>query len=85
MGTIFNHVFGSTKLNRPQEELNQGVQIAVCNSLATTPSDTDCKRYELIFSVRSAANALPSHSDGRGRVCDERVQKIKRAVADVLL
>uniref|UniRef100_A0A8R1EA88 ATP-dependent DNA helicase n=1 Tax=Caenorhabditis japonica TaxID=281687 RepID=A0A8R1EA88_CAEJA len=49
MGTIFNHVFGSTKLNRPQEELNQGVQIAVCNSLATTPSDTDCKRYELII------------------------------------
>uniref|UniRef100_A0A8R1IH22 Uncharacterized protein n=1 Tax=Caenorhabditis japonica TaxID=281687 RepID=A0A8R1IH22_CAEJA len=27
MGTIFNHAFGSTKLNRPQEELNQGVQI----------------------------------------------------------
>uniref|UniRef100_A0A8R1IFX6 Uncharacterized protein n=1 Tax=Caenorhabditis japonica TaxID=281687 RepID=A0A8R1IFX6_CAEJA len=49
MGTIFNHVFGSTKLNRPQEELNQEVQIAVCNSLATTPSDTDCKRYELII------------------------------------
>uniref|UniRef100_A0A8R1I5S2 ATP-dependent DNA helicase n=3 Tax=Caenorhabditis japonica TaxID=281687 RepID=A0A8R1I5S2_CAEJA len=49
MRTIFNHVFGSTKLNRPQEELNQGVQIAVCNSLATTPSDTDCKRYELII------------------------------------
>uniref|UniRef100_A0A8R1IAT1 Uncharacterized protein n=1 Tax=Caenorhabditis japonica TaxID=281687 RepID=A0A8R1IAT1_CAEJA len=40
---------------------------------------------EVLFSVRSAANALPSHSDGRGRVCDERVQKIKRAVADVLL
>uniref|UniRef100_A0A8R1INF0 Uncharacterized protein n=1 Tax=Caenorhabditis japonica TaxID=281687 RepID=A0A8R1INF0_CAEJA len=49
MGTIFNHAFGSTKLNRPQEELNQGVHIAVCNSLATTPSDTDCKRYELII------------------------------------
>uniref|UniRef100_A0A8R1IFW9 Uncharacterized protein n=1 Tax=Caenorhabditis japonica TaxID=281687 RepID=A0A8R1IFW9_CAEJA len=49
MGTIFNHAFGSTKLNRPQEELNQGVQIAVCNSLATTPSDTDSKRYELII------------------------------------
>uniref|UniRef100_A0A8R1EF45 Uncharacterized protein n=1 Tax=Caenorhabditis japonica TaxID=281687 RepID=A0A8R1EF45_CAEJA len=29
MGTIFNHASGSTKLNRPQEELNQGVQIAV--------------------------------------------------------
>uniref|UniRef100_A0A8R1ICN7 Uncharacterized protein n=1 Tax=Caenorhabditis japonica TaxID=281687 RepID=A0A8R1ICN7_CAEJA len=49
MGTIFNHAFGSTKLNRPQEELNHGVQIAVCNPLATTPSDTDCKRYELII------------------------------------
>uniref|UniRef100_A0A8R1EV08 C2H2-type domain-containing protein n=1 Tax=Caenorhabditis japonica TaxID=281687 RepID=A0A8R1EV08_CAEJA len=38
MATIFNHASGSTKLNRPQEELNQGVQIAVCNSLATTPN-----------------------------------------------
>uniref|UniRef100_A0A8R1I7R6 HTH_Tnp_Tc3_1 domain-containing protein n=1 Tax=Caenorhabditis japonica TaxID=281687 RepID=A0A8R1I7R6_CAEJA len=37
-----------------------------------------------IFSVRSAANALPSHSGGRGHIGDERVQKIKRAVADVL-
>uniref|UniRef100_A0A8R1I6L4 Uncharacterized protein n=1 Tax=Caenorhabditis japonica TaxID=281687 RepID=A0A8R1I6L4_CAEJA len=48
MGTIFNHAFGSTKLNRPQEELNQGVHIAVCNSLATTPSDTDCKRQDCL-------------------------------------
>uniref|UniRef100_A0A8R1EHR2 Serpentine receptor class gamma n=1 Tax=Caenorhabditis japonica TaxID=281687 RepID=A0A8R1EHR2_CAEJA len=38
-----------------------------------------------LFSVRSAANALPSNSDGRGRVGDERVEKIERAVADVLL
>uniref|UniRef100_A0A8R1I9W0 Uncharacterized protein n=1 Tax=Caenorhabditis japonica TaxID=281687 RepID=A0A8R1I9W0_CAEJA len=35
--------------------------------------------------IPSAANALPSNSDGRGHVGDERVQKIERAVADVLL
>uniref|UniRef100_A0A8R1ERJ6 C2H2-type domain-containing protein n=1 Tax=Caenorhabditis japonica TaxID=281687 RepID=A0A8R1ERJ6_CAEJA len=52
MATIFNHASGSTKLNRPQEELNQGVQIAVCNSLATTPSDTGSKRYELIIKYK---------------------------------
>uniref|UniRef100_A0A8R1EQD3 Uncharacterized protein n=1 Tax=Caenorhabditis japonica TaxID=281687 RepID=A0A8R1EQD3_CAEJA len=44
MGTIFNHAFGSTKLNRPQEELNQGVQIAVCNSLATTPKESAIRK-----------------------------------------
>uniref|UniRef100_A0A8R1I5E7 ATP-dependent DNA helicase n=1 Tax=Caenorhabditis japonica TaxID=281687 RepID=A0A8R1I5E7_CAEJA len=44
MGTIFKHVFGSTKLNRSQEELNQGVQIAVCNSLATTPKESAIRK-----------------------------------------
>uniref|UniRef100_A0A8R1EQD8 Uncharacterized protein n=1 Tax=Caenorhabditis japonica TaxID=281687 RepID=A0A8R1EQD8_CAEJA len=37
------------------------------------------------LNIRRAANALPSHSGRRGHVGDERVQKIERAVADVLL
>uniref|UniRef100_A0A8R1IEB6 Uncharacterized protein n=1 Tax=Caenorhabditis japonica TaxID=281687 RepID=A0A8R1IEB6_CAEJA len=57
-----------------------GLEPVRSRTAAATTTD-----YTILFSVRSAANALPSHSDGRGRVCDERVQKIKRAVADVLL
>uniref|UniRef100_A0A8R1INZ9 Uncharacterized protein n=1 Tax=Caenorhabditis japonica TaxID=281687 RepID=A0A8R1INZ9_CAEJA len=36
---------------------------------------------EKLFSVRSDANALPSHSGGRGHVGDEGVQKIERPLA----
>uniref|UniRef100_A0A8R1IS71 Uncharacterized protein n=1 Tax=Caenorhabditis japonica TaxID=281687 RepID=A0A8R1IS71_CAEJA len=43
VGTLVGCV-GSTKLNRPQEELNQGVHIAVCNSLATTPKESAIRK-----------------------------------------
>uniref|UniRef100_A0A8R1ED11 Uncharacterized protein n=1 Tax=Caenorhabditis japonica TaxID=281687 RepID=A0A8R1ED11_CAEJA len=35
--------------------------------------------------LRNAANALPPHRDEHDHVGDERVQKIERTVADVLL
>uniref|UniRef100_A0A8R1EVR5 ATP-dependent DNA helicase n=1 Tax=Caenorhabditis japonica TaxID=281687 RepID=A0A8R1EVR5_CAEJA len=81
MGTIFKHVFGSTKLNRSQEELNQGVQIAVCNSLATTPSDTDCKRYELIIkcSHQSTSSESRFYREGENDGKDQQLAiKIER-------
>uniref|UniRef100_A0A8R1IEH3 Uncharacterized protein n=2 Tax=Caenorhabditis japonica TaxID=281687 RepID=A0A8R1IEH3_CAEJA len=87
MQIINNHVNWATKNDRARRIWEPTYSICYCSSTEPQPNieATRVPDEEQSTPAQSAANALPSHSDGRGRVCNERVQKIKRAVADVLL
>uniref|UniRef100_A0A8R1ID30 Uncharacterized protein n=1 Tax=Caenorhabditis japonica TaxID=281687 RepID=A0A8R1ID30_CAEJA len=70
MGTIFNHAFGSTKLNRPQEELNQGVQITGEGLQIHIGSETDGTIHAPTDRMRTWERGLKTDQKRMGRGWD---------------